>query len=271
MNDLYKKTNYLVDIPLLINANIIEYDISSANITMLLSYGLITQEEYFTYKKMDKMLREISIGKRGRNPDGTMNQEGLAIQKCINDGIIEAKRQLFEKNNLREESIVRIAKDAVYVNNQQVPYTIFDLNNNGVLTTFVPKNNYNIMINLNKLVTIFIKDNPLDDSLNVTVVGINDALVPLHSAFLEFICNLVSNIQRSGKEYTFNQYNDFYENYINMRLPIEYYREFNSNSGYRLKDVHYTMDNIPYNYKDKLDINYNLGILRTLYGAIMDL
>lgn len=272
MNDLYNRTNYLVNVPLMINANIVEYDISAANITMLFSYGLISEEEYFRYKNMEKKAREISIGKRGHDDDGKLNQEGIAIQKCINNGIIEAKKRLFEANDLKEESIVRIAKDAVYVNGQKVLYTSFDLNNNGVLTVFVPKNTYNIMINLNKSVTIFIKDNPLDDSLNVTVVGINDNLVPLHECFLEFICNLVSNIQRSGKEFAFKQYNDFYEAYINMKLPINYYREFNANSGFRLKDArNFTIDNIPEKYKDKLDINYNLLILRSLYSSIMDL
>ena len=43
IDDIAKKVNYLVDIPLMINANITEYDISKANINMLLSYGLISK------------------------------------------------------------------------------------------------------------------------------------------------------------------------------------------------------------------------------------
>ena len=270
--NLYTKNNYIIDIPLLINASITEYDIGAANITMLFSYGLITQDEYLAYYRMDKSMREISIGKRGRNPDGTLDEYGIKCQKCISEGIMNARKLLIETNNIKDESIVRIAKDAVYVNGRVLENISFDLNNNGVLCVFVPKNYYNIMINLNKMTTILINDNPMTDNLKVDVVGINNKLLYLHQPFLEFICNLVSNVQRSGKEYAFNIYNSFYEEYINMRLPIEYYREFNANSGYRIKySERYTIDNANESDKDKIDINYNLSILRTLYSAILDL
>jgi hypothetical protein len=270
--NIYHKSNYIVDIPLMINASITEYDISAANITMLLSYGLITQEAFYAYKNMDKMMREISVGKLGQEPSGSFNEYGIKCQQCIAEGIGLAKKMLFDANHIKNESVVRIAKDAVYINGGILPYTSFDINKNGVICVFVPKNYYNIMINLNKSTTIFINDNPMTDSLKVDVVGINNNLLYLHQSFLEFICNLVSNVQRSGKEYAFNIYNSFYEDYINMRLPVEYYREFNANSGYRIKhSERYTIDSATEVDKDKLDINYNLSILRTLYSAILDL
>lgn len=269
--NLWYKSNYMIDVPLLINASITEYDISSANITMLLSYGLITQEDFNAYKNMPKSMREISIGKLGKEPNGQLNQFGMNVQHYIAQGIERARHELFAKNHIKDESVVRIAKDAVYINGGILPYTSFDLNNNGVICVFVPKNYYNIMINL-KPVTIFINDNPMTDSLKVDVVGINDNLLYLHQPFLEFVCNLVSNVQRSGKEYAFNIYNSFYEDYVNMRLPVGYYREFNANSGFRIKHTErYTIDSATEGDKDKIDINYNLSLLRTLYSSILDL
>lgn len=270
-DELYKKVNYLVDIPLMINANIVEYDISKANITMMLSYGLISQDEYNKFASMDKMTREVSIGRRIKADNGELTSSGIRIQKCITEGIKNAKRLLFEYNQLPVESIVRIANDAVFVNGGLLRYTDFDLNNNGIIVSFKQKNVFNIMLNLG-LVTIFINDNPMANSIDVDVKGIKDELLNKHQPFLEFICNLLSDMQRSGKETALLIFNDFYEKYINKELPVEYYREFNATSSYRFAKSHqFYIDDAPESYKDKLDIEYNLSVLRKLYSAIMDL
>ena len=269
-DELYGKVNYLVDIPLLINANIIEYDISKANITMMLSYGLISLEEYNRFANMDKITREVSIGRRIKNDTGALTNDGIKIDKCIAKGIMESKRLLFESNHIPQEAIVRIANDAVFVNNHILQYTSFDLNNNGVLVTFKQKNQFNIMINLG-LVTIFINDNPMNDSIEVDVKGINDSQLYKHQLFLEFVCNLLSNMQRSGKETAIYLFSDFYSKYLNKELSVEYYREFNADSMYKFKlKPNYYLDFVSEKDKDTVDIEYNLSILRKIYSAIID-
>ena len=269
-NELYKKVNYLVDIPLMINANIVEYDISKANISMMLSYGIITQYEFDRYAAMDKMTREISIGRMEKSDSGELTQSGLKIKTCISDGIKRAKQLLIERNNIAEESIVRIANDAIFVNNVYLKYTDFDLNNNGVIISFKQKNQYNIMINLER-VTIFINDNPMSNTIDVEVKGINDNLLYKHQAFLSFIVNTVSDMQRSGKSTALTIFNDFYEQFINMQLPLEYYREFNSDSMYRINGCGYLMDMVSERLRPMISIEYNLQILRKLYSLIIDL
>lgn len=270
-DELYEKVNYLADISLLINANITEYDISKANITMMLSYGLITLEEYNRFASMDKITREVNIGRRIKDDNGILTNNGIKIDKCIANGIKESKRLLFETNHIPKESIIRIANDAVFVNGQILKYTSFDLNNNGVLVTFKQKNQFNIMMNLG-LVTIFINDNPMNDSIEVDVKGINDNQLYKHQLFLEFICNLLSNMQRSGKETAIYIFSDFYSKYINKELSVEYYREFNANSLYKFKLKHnFYLDFVAEKDKDNVDIEYNLSILRKIYAAILDL
>lgn len=269
-DELYKKVNYIVDVPLMINANIVEYDISKANISMMLSYGLISQEEFNRYASMDKMTREVNIGRRIKNDNGELTESGMRINKCITEGIKNAKRLLFEYNQIPTEAVVRIANDAVFVNGL-LKYTDFDLNNNNIIISFKQKNVFNIMMNLG-LVTIFINDNPMANSIDVDVKGIKDNLLPKHKAFLEFICNLLSDMQRSGKETALLIFNDFYKKYVSRELPVEYYREFNATSSYRFTKGHqYYFDDITENYKDKLDIEYNLSVLRKIYSAILDL
>ena len=271
VDDISKRVNYLVDIPLLINANITEYDISKANINMLLSYGLITQEEYNKYINMPKMVREISIGKRMKNDNGTYTEEGKLFLNAISEGIAKSKYLLLKNNNVPIENIIRVANDAIYINcDYKLPITDLDINNNNVYIHFKSDNIYNIMLNLNQ-VTIFIYDNPMSDELRVDVKGINDRLLPKHEKMLEFICNIITDMQRTGKESILYSFNDFYEKYVRMELPIEYYREFNSNSAYKIKGTGYYIDSPNEADINIIDINYNISVLRLLYSIILDL
>ncbi len=269
ISDIADKTNYLVDIPLIINANIIEYDISKANITILYSYGFLSKDEYETLYKMDKMTREISIGRRKiDDEEGKLTEEGILMTKIEHEGISKARHLLLETNNVPPESVLRIANDAVYINGPRLANTSFDLNGNGIITAFRSDKLYNIMLNLN-LITIFIYDNPMTDALEIDVKGINDKVLYKHQPFLEFICNIITDIQRSSKESVLYTFNDFYSRYINLELPMEYYREFNANSGFMIRGTKYFTD-VPNTIDLSLiDINYNLTILRQLYSIII--
>ena len=270
IDDIAKKVNYLVDIPLMINANITEYDISKANINMLLSYGLISKEDYDKYYSMPKIVREISIGNRMKNDNGTYTEEGKKFLQAISEGIYKAKYQLLSQNNIPVENVIRVANDAVYINaGYKLPITDFDINNNGVYIHFKSDKIYNMMLNFN-MVTIFIYDNPMSDELRVDVKGINDKLLPRHEKMLEFICNIITDMQRTGKESILYSFNDFYEKYIKMELPIDYYREFNSGSAYKIKGTDYCIDFPNEPDLNLIDISYNLMILRQLYSIIMN-
>ena len=59
--ELYKRTLYTKKVQYIIN-EIHEYDISKANISILLQGGYISQNEYNMYLQMSKMQREIAIG-----------------------------------------------------------------------------------------------------------------------------------------------------------------------------------------------------------------
>ena len=60
-NNLYKRTLYTKKVSYLIN-EIYEYDISKANVSILLESGMITQETYDMFCQMPKYQREVAIG-----------------------------------------------------------------------------------------------------------------------------------------------------------------------------------------------------------------
>ena len=277
MSDLYMRSTYLINEPLILNANIFEYDISKANINSLYSYGFLSDDEYRLLYDMDKRSREIIIGRKiatKGDDDNPYSVEEIDYKMkmagAIKNGIIKAKQMLFETNNIQDNSVIRIANDAVYVNvPQPLAYTSFDINNNGKFLTFNLKNKFNMVLNL-KRVSVFILDDPLSDSLNVDVKGINDSLLYLHEPFIQFICEILSTLQSSDKPHTLQIFNSFYEPYVKRELPIEYYREFNYNSGYQISGCNYIISEASESEKDKISIDYNLSILREIYALILN-
>jgi hypothetical protein len=64
---LYERTLYAAPYQYLINRNIQEYDISKANITILLDIGYITKDEYQYLYSLPKQQREVKVGLKMRN------------------------------------------------------------------------------------------------------------------------------------------------------------------------------------------------------------
>lgn len=236
-----------------VSGRITEYDIKSANISMLKKEGMISDGDYQYLISLPKNFREQDIGKLIRD-------KGTEYYNAIASGIKEAKLEFLTKNNISPMSIVRIANDAVYVN-FFIDYTYLQ-----VLDTvrFVPKSIYNVMMRLNSDVSIYVN---IDKDFIIDVIGINNNLLFLHQPFIEFLCNLIYNIERVSINDAIKYFNDFYNAYLNKELDIEYYREFNSYSMYRHKSGRYLLSSV--NSIDDIDNNYNLFLLRNIFGILV--
>lgn len=269
---LSEKTNYITDKKVIIGSNIIEYDIKQANINILRAYNDISDFEYYNLMKADKQSREILIGRKIQI-EKKMNPDKISlIAEHIREGIKIAKDNLLVRNNINTDEVVRIANDAIYVQRQfQLQNTTFDILNNGCDISFIIKGYFSSFIKLGR-VSVFLRIES-DENLIVDVKGINDELVPLHQPFLGFICNILFYLERTDINTTLSVYNEFYQNYINKELPIEYYREFNSDSDIRIDSHHrfYGSRFLDEKYKELVDINYNLLMLREIYAIILSL
>ena len=258
MEDLWKKVQYEPPFNFIFNGNIQEYDISKANINMLKAYGMISDEQFNNLFVSDKYIREKIVGE--------MEKENKELVKIIQNGIIEAKLALFEYNQIQNNEVVRIANDSVYINRpillKQNVVPILS----GYQINFALKNIFTSMIRLGK-VLVFMNSTP--NGYNVDIKGISKEKHQYHQMFLSFICNIMEMIERSTKEDVLRYYHDFYNAYINLDLSINYYREFKSTSCYRIKGGSIGAELLDESYKNKLDIEYNLYILRELYKIIM--
>lgn len=254
-SELYKRFAYTVDVNYIISSYIREYDISKANINVLLHYKAITQDRYNYYYNLDKKRREYEIG---------MLQRNKTIADTLKNGILEFRRRFFEANNIQDYEVVSIKNDAIFLLNKVPVYTEFDN------IKFVNKNTYTSFYKITGLELYYLCD-VVHNIEKLDIKGINDNVIPLHyNHFYEFLCVLFYSAENSTIIDTLDILKTFHDKYINMKLDIEYYREFNAQSTYTMKSMFQYFGSIKNkfaNEKDKelIDINCNLTILRELY------
>ena len=264
---IVKNQNYLSP-SRYISGRIIEYDIKAANISSLRQGGFITEEDYQYLAHLPKQQREIEIGLRIK--------QDPKVYTNIQKGIKWAKEQLVLANNLSEDQIIRVANDAVYINSStDLPYLQF-----GEYIHFVPKSVSNIFINLNK--TVVLLNFQQDGNINVDIKGIGDNHIHLHENFMiNAIVTCIVYIERASIQEAVSYLSELCQHYVRYELPIGYYREFNSFSCYRIKNIFgpynpfngdsFGADNLNENDKYSLDINYNYSILRELWSILLEI
>ena len=263
---LWQKLNYTIDVPYITSSYITEYDLSKANINALLSQNAISEELYNYLLASTKEFREIYIG--------NMIKNDIKIYKAIQDGIIEAKRLLFESNNILDHEVFAIRNDAVFfIGNRR-------LNNTFGRYQFKVKNIYSFAMNTttknNKLQILYNYDQMSGNDI-IDIKGISDDNLIKHSNhILQFMCSIFYGIVNQPIENVISEYNEFYDNYINRRLDIGYYREFDQESKYRIiqhgfMPKSFLIEALDNSQKMNIDINCNLSLLRDIGFVLHDI
>lgn len=215
-SELYKKTYWTTPLTLVQN-RIYEYDIRSANLTMLRRSGKIKESTLAMLDEMDKQSREEAVGK--------MIRQNKKFYKIISRGIYEAREMLFRMNQLQDYEVLSIKNDAVFVIGRKLKYTQFgDIE-------FRVKNQYAIFQQVEKTEIYYDRRHQTID-----VKGVNDAVVEHEdhqNGIIQFFKQvseyLVYDQRQALREYLI----DFSQQYKSKQLNHEYYREFNSDNIYR--------------------------------------
>lgn len=256
MLDPSKKT-YLSDIPFITNHFIYEYDISKANLNILFTKNMISKENYDIISQFGRGQREIYFGNLQRkNPE---------ISQVLSDGLTEYRKRFIQDNNLNEMNVLSIKNDAFFIIDTIPKYTKYDN------VEFKLKNTYTSYYHINKLEMYYYLD-IINDREIIDIKGIDDKKLLLHqNYFISFLCSVFDSIQTGYIEESINIVNTFHEQYINKKLEYGFYREFNSDSLYRLSFpngmqwLSIAIDNNSFEY---LNIGNNLNIIRELYAII---
>lgn len=251
MDNLYEKINYSANVPFIFSKSIYEYDIEKANISILYSKGVISKEYYDKLYHSYKLQRQIAIG--------NLQKQNSNVTNILQEGIIEAKKELFELNDIDPDKVLSIKNDAVFLIGKILNITTV-LNGN---VKFILKNSYNSFVRLSGIEVYYLYNRTTgNEAYSIKGLGKSEHL---HEEYMiDFILFILSSIQTESIESTIGYIKDFYNQYINRNLPVGYYREFNSQSKYiigeyAVDDIVDTIDN-----KNKLNISYNANILKIL-------
>ena len=255
LENFLKGQNYNSDYNLILNSFIREYDISKANINALYQRGVISKSQYDNLYNTDKQTREKTIG--------LMIRKDQNIYKEIQNGIIDAKRDLIISNGIEPEDIVSIKNDAVFIKNQKLEHTKFGM------MDFKLKNIYTLFIKINKY-EFYYYYNSYNNEERLDIKGINDDKLKIHKDyFMDFLLALFNTLQIDGIIKAVNMLKNFSIMYINRKLNINYYRKFNSESNFDLQYYNNTWSSIYVSDIKLIDIRFNYEILRDLYGVLI--
>lgn len=255
---LWDRTTYTADISYLTNVFIYEYDISKANINILFTKNLIDEETYNFLYNAQRMVRQVYIGKLCRD---------TSISEALKNGIIEAKKYFFEANSIEDKDVLSIKNDAVFIINKRPQITKFGLIN------FVEKNKYTSFFKFGNMEFYYYYNN-INKNEYIDIKGISDNSLKLHEQYmLQLIKDIFYSIQINGPEISIRMLKDAYIDYIQLKLPIGYYRNFNSDSTYHFKfqsptGTGYTFNDVGEDNKDIIDITYNIMIFAELQRII---
>ena len=201
-----------------VNSDITEYDIKHANTSLMRYYKIYPSEKLDAIDKMPKIRREYTIGMLCRK-DKTINKK---LAKSFDDMMMK----FLETNDLTEDDLISIKKDAAFVINRKVKERIFDC------VEFAIKNSYCAYIKIPHY-EFYIKK---DKSVDVKGIGDKDALELHKNGILEFVNNVIELYAKQDTEELSRYLHEFVEVYKNRELPFEYYREFNSQSAFITHD-----------------------------------
>lgn len=258
---LYQKTNYTASISYLTNIFIREYDISKANINVLYSKGILDEKTYRFLHDAPRMTRQVYVGKLEKDKE---------ILHVLQDGIREARQNLFEANQIEDHEVLAIKNDAIYIINRPLKVTKFGL------IDFKNKNIYTTYLGLDYL-EIYYYYNAVEKKEIIDVKGINDDTLVLHKDFfLDFLKDTLFTLQMNGPEYALDLVRNFYRSYITLQLPVGYYRKFDATSMFHYgfltaNGTGFSTKAVRESDKDKLDITYNISVIMQVQKILLDI
>ena len=250
-SSLYRKDNYLnKNISILSGKTIIEYDLKSANTSLCSEYHLLPQSQIDAIAALPRTERDVNIGKLCRK-----NKE---FNEGLKKAFIDIRRRFFEANNIQDEDILCIKKDAIFCL-RRCP------NNKFGPCLFREKNVYSSYLYLPPL-EVYYKSSFRPDKRVICVKGISDEVLTLHEDYmLKFLMKIFTYIEGGNRKALYRYFSDFVTGYKHRLLDPGYYREFNQNSKMISDDGVTSYDDdtfIPYEGHEKvnhLNIDYNFA------------
>lgn len=251
-SELYKRDTYLnKDIPTIFGRHIYEYDMHHAGISITREFSLLPEESIDKIEKKARNKKEIAILL------GKIQQKDKEYKEKLAKGFVEARRLFFESNQLEDNHILSIKKDAIF--------------------TLKPCNVTNfghISYSLKHLYTSFLYTGKYEFYYNTDVLdvkGMDDILLKKHE---NYICSIIKKffykMENETKEDTLRYLRVMIDKYKRLELDCGFYRSFDRNSNYLSTDGEYIYSEVTPMLLPTVEIGVNyMDVLMKLVESII--
>lgn len=215
-NKLWKRDLYVQDIDYIINSNIYEYDIKRAGFNLIQYYELLDDKtiEYLASLQKDEQTRRI----------GLLRRDDVQLNKELSKAFENMRKKFFIDNKIKDHQVLSIKKDAIFIINkvcEKCSYRNIE---------FILKNRYTSFHKFNNIEFYY-----RNTTKDIAIKGINDLKLKNHKDYmLSFLIDIFNSLEVSSNDRTVYKLKKFASLYKTNQLPIEYYRELNSDSLFNL-------------------------------------
>lgn len=262
---LWQYQNYNAPVYYLFDKQITEYDISKANISILLDCGKLSLDEYDRLLMADRMQRQYHIG--------LMIRDDPSLQESLNEGLARARESLFNQMDLEDSNVLHIAKDAVFVisaMNAMMPNDIRVSSH----VIFTKRSEFNNYLRLNRLIHFYHSYDIFSANTSYKIRGMNEMAQSLHEKFFIRTLNEILNMrQLNGFKAAYECCRKWYHDICNHEVSVDFARRFDSLSRFDLKsDSEFSIFQADYlsdGAEIMVDPSYNLGLLSGIGNSLL--
>ena len=264
LTSIHEKARYVAPYEWLVNHNIQEWDLEKANISILRSLDIISEEEYLNYYNMPRQQREVALG--------CLRRDNPRIEEGYRQGIKAARQLFFDANSLEEENVLYIDNDSITTVHQwKDPRAGHLVGKLSPYINFRVKRRYTSFYQLFAIDFLYYSDGTTEE---FRLKNVDDSrLRQNHTGyFLDFILAAAFSAQNNPILDSIQLVRDTYNSYATKSLDIEYYRELNPMNKYKMMNSQYYTfysDNLSEAEKEYVDISYNASIIRLFYRIFM--
>jgi hypothetical protein len=252
---IYNKHNYLnKNLKYIKNAIIREYDMKNAGLSILKHLEIISIKEYNKLmNNYEKHERDMLVGKfLGKNSD---------VSQALMEGFIDARKEFFEVNDIQDDEVLSIKKDAIFLINK-IP-KIEQVNDDYL---FRKKNEYTTYINLRGKEFYY---DILSD--NYDIKGFQEEIYNKQKNYLfEFVKECLKLHSENKKDELFVKLLEFKNDFVKRNLPIEYYRDITENCFlFNHNGIYLSLEETKDINSEYLFIDNNLNFILELISNIL--
>ena len=266
ISTFWRYSNYNAPVNYLFDKQIVEMDISKANINILMDRGAISYEDYNDLLQADRMFRQYIIG--------CLIRDKPEIQEILNQGLMDAREALFNILGLENSNILHIAKDAVFVvaslsQNipEEIPITGF--------IRFTKRSSHTSYLRLNRLIHFYYSYDMVNGTDSWKIRGMNQTAQEQHrSGFTQILTGILRNKQVAGTKAAYDQCKFYYEQLASGKpMMVPYARRFDSQSLFDLKIdsgfAPFQAEYLSETMEPFVDPSYNLSLLKDIGNYLL--